>query len=135
MGFENRSREALNALPHGIYRDHMRLHDDMLAEIDRLKAELELVREASGALVDEIYDLMNESDGVAGLHLNGDVADWDELVPGGRFERLSSLEDVNALVRRERDELAAKYDELDPWDQHLLQRHMIAAEVAKEKHE
>ena len=30
--------------------------------------------------------LMRESDGVAGLHLNGDVATWDELRTGGPFE-------------------------------------------------
>lgn len=70
------------------------------AERDAAPAELDRVREASGALVDEIDDLMNESDGVAGLHLNGDVADWSELVPGGRFERLSSLGDVRALAAK-----------------------------------
>lgn len=30
--------------------------------------------------------LMRESRGVAGLHLNGDLATWDELRTGGRFE-------------------------------------------------
>ena len=69
-------------------------------ERDAARAELEKAREASGALVDEIDDLMHESDGVAGLHLNGDVADWSELVPGGRFERLSSLEDVRDLAAK-----------------------------------
>ena len=30
--------------------------------------------------------LMAESEGVSGLHLNGDIAPWDELLEGGRFE-------------------------------------------------
>ncbi len=33
-----------------------------------------------------VVDLMNESIGVDGLHRNGDVASWDELRTGGRFE-------------------------------------------------
>ena len=31
-------------------------------------------------------ELMDESHGVTGLHLNGDVAPWDELRTGGRYE-------------------------------------------------
>lgn len=37
--------------------------------------------------------LMDESRGVVGLHQNGDVAPWGELLRGGRFE--SWLEDVS----------------------------------------
>jgi len=33
-----------------------------------------------------IRDLINDSEGVAGLHRNGDIAPWDELLAGGRFE-------------------------------------------------
>jgi len=33
-----------------------------------------------------VADLISDSHGVAGLHLNGDVASWDELRTGGRFE-------------------------------------------------
>jgi hypothetical protein len=36
--------------------------------------------------LDAVQDLINNSYGVAGLHLNGDVAPWDELLEGGRFE-------------------------------------------------
>lgn len=45
------------------------------AEIERLRKGL--------AAVDA---LIRESGGVAGLHLNGDIATWDELRTGGRFE-------------------------------------------------
>ena len=45
------------------------------SEVDRLKRGIRAVR-----------NLMDESDGVAGLHLNGDIATWDELERGGEFE-------------------------------------------------
>ena len=43
-----------------------------------------------------VSTLMNESDGVAGLHRNGDVAPWSELRTGGRFE--SWLLDFDATL-------------------------------------
>lgn len=46
----------------------------------------------------EIQGLMEESSGVVGFHLNGDVATWDELEHGGRFERLSSLPDAHEAM-------------------------------------
>ena len=33
-----------------------------------------------------VEDLMNNSEGVMGLHLNGDIAPWSELRTEGRFE-------------------------------------------------
>lgn len=61
-----------------------------LALIAQLRAAREFLPVLKG-LVADIQGLMSESEGVAGLHRNGDVAPWDELEPGGRFERLSSL--------------------------------------------
>jgi hypothetical protein len=49
------------------------------------------VADSSSSLPREIWDLISESDGVYGLHANGDLAPWDELLPGGEYERLSSL--------------------------------------------
>lgn len=57
------------------------------------------LREALANLVHEIDDLVSESEGVAGLHLNGDVAEWDDLLPGGPYERLSSLNDARAALK------------------------------------
>lgn len=37
-------------------------------------------------LLDDLRDLMQQSTGVAGLHLNGDLAEWDTLTAGGRCE-------------------------------------------------
>ena len=55
-------------------------------------------------LVDELDGLVSESDGVSGLHLNGDVASWDELLPGGRFERLSSLDELREALTAQHQE-------------------------------
>ena len=48
-------------------------------------AKLEAVRVA-------LADLIDNSEGVAGYHLNGDLAPWSELVAGGRYECLPSLD-------------------------------------------
>ena len=37
-------------------------------------------------LRDSIEALMASSDGVAGLHLNGEIASWGEITEGGRFD-------------------------------------------------
>lgn len=34
-----------------------------------------------------VRNLMNDSSGVYGLHLNGDPAPWEELEQGGQFEQ------------------------------------------------
>jgi uncharacterized small protein (DUF1192 family) len=51
-------------------------------EIKRLKGELAKYKNG----VSEVHALIESSYGVAGLHLNGDVAPWSELMKGGRFE-------------------------------------------------
>lgn len=50
------------------------------------------------SLVNEVQGLMEESIGVAGFHMNGDMAPWHALAPGGQFERLSSLDEAAALI-------------------------------------
>ena len=37
------------------------------------------------SLVQDIGDLIANSEGVAGLHMNGDVAPWESLTEGGEF--------------------------------------------------
>lgn len=36
--------------------------------------------------INAVANLMDNSTGVDGLHLNGDIAPWGELRTGGRFE-------------------------------------------------
>lgn len=58
-----------------------------------------LLQELMG-LVEEIAGLIDESDGVYGLHLNGDVSPWGELVQGGRFERLLHIQSAIELINK-----------------------------------
>lgn len=49
-----------------------------------------------------ITDLINDSEGVYGLHLNGDPAPWVELTLGGRFEEWIGLplDEADALIAK-----------------------------------
>jgi len=61
--------------------------DELLAEVERLRKGLHAV---------EL--LIGESYGVAGLHLNGDIAFWGELRSGGRLEEW--LRDFDAALEQ-----------------------------------
>lgn len=65
--------------------------------IDLLRQRDELLEILEG-LSDDIEALIEESHGVAGLHLNGDVAPWGELQAGGRFERFMNLPIARAVI-------------------------------------
>ena len=52
---------------------------------DRI-AELEAQLKTAKAAFEAFADLINNSGGVHGLHLNGDYAPWSDLLEGGRFE-------------------------------------------------
>ena len=62
--------------------------------LTKQSAALKLAREALG----EVQDLIGESHGVYGLHLNGDESPWNELEQGGKFERLTSLNEALAAI-------------------------------------
>ncbi len=56
---------------------------------DQYLAELAAERQRAKVLKDGIIavsDLIDDSESVAGLHKNGDLAPWDELREGDRFE-------------------------------------------------
>jgi len=38
------------------------------------------------AMLNKVEDLMTDSVGVEGLHMNGDLATWDSLLTGGFYE-------------------------------------------------
>ncbi|MFH5949287.1 hypothetical protein [Roseomonas xinghualingensis] len=66
---------------------------------DGRDGEVERLREALANLVADVDALIGSSGGVYGLHLNGDVAPWEELCRGGRFEEwLTRLEDARAAI-------------------------------------
>ena len=57
---------------------------------------------AATKLADDLHNLIGESEGVAGLHRNGDVADWESLMAGGRNEQwLMSLDALDAMLAKE----------------------------------
>jgi hypothetical protein len=78
--------------------DDVILRQQAADEIERLTAEVSRLR----AAIHSVEILMQSSEGVAGLHLNGDVAPWYELLPGGRFEEwLEGWKEVERLTRKE----------------------------------
>ena len=73
-----------------------RMLDRMVDEMDEQLAATLAACEAKDAALQEFVDLMSESYGLTGFHQNGDIAPWSEVEEGGRFERLTSLN--NALT-------------------------------------
>lgn len=68
-------------------------------EIDKIIGELCLKLAVLADGIGTVRDLMDESTGVAGLHQNGDVAPWEELEDGGRFQEwLFSFNDAERTI-------------------------------------
>ena len=81
--------------------------DDTSHAIERVKeleADYDRLRDALTSVIGEVDDLIGESSGVYGLHLNGDPSPWGEVVAGGRFERLGALEEARAALAQEQGE-------------------------------
>jgi hypothetical protein len=56
-------------------------------------------RELLNLLLDDLDALIDSSEGVAGLHLNGDVASWESLREGGPFEAwLMRMDEARAFL-------------------------------------
>ena len=51
-------------------------------------------------LVSDLGELMRQSTGVAGLHLNGDVAVWDSIQPGGQNGPWIDLDSAREAIRK-----------------------------------
>lgn len=103
--WEQKARDAEEGY-NTLLQDHTILKD----ERDALAAHVE-------CLTNDIMELIESSEGVYGLHLNGDPAAWNELLAGGRFEGwlmvlseapATSLANHRARIQRETcDRLAA----------------------------
>ncbi len=62
---------------------------------------LERVVVAAQEVLTSVDELIANSQGVYGLHLNGDLAPWSDLLAGGRFgEWLEPLEKLRAALDR-----------------------------------
>lgn len=84
--FENMSAcEACATIP-----SVMEYVQQLEQERDNLAAQNEALRSA----LEEVKSLIGETTGVYGLHLNGDLSPWAEIEQGGRFERLTLLDDA-----------------------------------------
>lgn len=63
----------------GCWREHLDCAVVKVAEMQKRIAELE-------AGINAVSNLIRESGGVYGLHMNGDRSPWSEMLTGGRFE-------------------------------------------------
>jgi len=83
----------------GFYQPHS---EERRKEATAGSAELAAIREENARLragIVAVQGLIEESRGVDGLHLNGDLALWEELLAGGRFEEW--LKDFSAALSGE----------------------------------
>lgn len=66
--------------------------------IESLREQNRILKEGIGS----VRDLMEASNAVSGLHLNGDLANWESLEAGGHFESwLLAFNEAEELVAEE----------------------------------
>ena len=104
MGCKHRYQLVMSGLCAGDYRC-MHCEHEIDAEAYRYVSELTSqnakLREALAGVLADIEGLMDESEGVYGLHLNGDSSPWEELQEGGQFERLTHISIARATLKEE----------------------------------
>ena len=64
----------------------------MRNERDALRAQLKQAESDRDKLVGQLNDLINDSHGVIGLHLNGDEAPWEWLIENEWLSALAEIE-------------------------------------------
>lgn len=75
------------------------------AQRDLASEHLSEVLDALEELISSLDSLILQSDGVFGLHLNGDLAPWVDLLKGGSHEDwLKSLSDSTEVLHKFRGE-------------------------------
>ena len=73
--------------------------DRMLVNSTKMDANITTLTEAAARVLHDIDDIVANSEGVAGLHMNGEVAEWHSLMSGGSFEAwLRSVEVLRAAL-------------------------------------
>ena len=73
---------------------------------DERIAELEKERDEYHAMVVYMGAIMDESEGVAGYHLNGDVAKWDDLFTESLYKDAASVRDLEQQAKGIEDALS-----------------------------
>lgn len=69
-------------------------------EIEKLRAEKDDLLGALKTVLSDIECLMGDSEGVAGLHRNGDLAPWGDLTDGGSFGDWLPLDYARAAIAK-----------------------------------
>ncbi|MBM7455220.1 hypothetical protein HNR62_001080 [Oceanisphaera litoralis] len=78
---------ALQQIREAIGDPHGKLMQDEVVERAReLVAERDALAAHAASLTECFDDLIASSEGVTGLHGNGEIAPWGDLTEGGRFE-------------------------------------------------
>jgi hypothetical protein len=72
--------------------------DGWITKLRQQLAVAEAAIKVKDEALQELDDLIGETSGVYGLHLNGDPSPWGEIIKGGRFERLSTLPEALAAT-------------------------------------
>lgn len=68
-------------------------------QLKAVEHEAKQLRLRARKLAKQLRSLIADSDGVVGLHRNGDVAEWGELLRGGAYEDwLDGLDDLEELL-------------------------------------
>ncbi|MGZ5077009.1 MAG: hypothetical protein ACXV9R_10335 [Methylobacter sp.] len=67
-------------------------YDKRILDLQKQLSDLQNREKLYLSGLDAVESLINNSQGVCGLHLNGDIAPWDELRSGGQFNWLSDFD-------------------------------------------
>lgn len=88
-----RCENAIRTLADNVKTDALQA---MLDEaVEEVRLENSKIRDAASCVLHDIDNLVSNSQGVIGLHKNGDVAEWSDILEGGTFEAwLMSIENL-----------------------------------------
>ncbi|MBN5232485.1 hypothetical protein JY446_24465 [Serratia marcescens] len=113
--FEAFAREA----EHGEYvrfdahqQEVIALKAERDALVDRVNA-LAVENAAMRSVIDAVIGVANNSSGIAGWHLNGEIADWDEILPELNIETPATFAALAAIQARF-CELLGTYGKVEP---------------------
>ena len=76
-----------------------------ITELNKRIAELEKERDECHAMVVYMGAIMDESEGVAGYHLNGDIAKWDDLFTVPLYENALQAHNLEQQAKGVREAL------------------------------
>lgn len=112
--------------------------NEVESDCHKLRQERDALAAYIQRLTRDIEELISETDGVAGLHLNGEAAPWCDLRKGGPFQEwLMSLDEAptTILARLKSEWQAEALDDAighikDPEDRHIL--HTLEQELRRQ---